>query len=111
MGCERHGTHRPLRGFRFLIEVDRVQQGGFTRVKGLQRETKLEIRPRGRRQRYEHKLVTLTTYPNLVLERGLADPYLWIWHELVVQGQVKRRTLLTMTLRDESRKDVGAGSS
>jgi hypothetical protein len=28
----------PLRGFRFLLEIDEITSGGFTRVQGLSRE-------------------------------------------------------------------------
>ena len=57
-------------------------------MKGLSRETQASRSYReGGVNDYEHKLVTLTTYPNLVLERGLADPELWDWHQDVVEGQ------------------------
>jgi phage tail-like protein len=89
----------PYSGFRFLVAVDQVRQGGFTKVKGLQRETKVETYHEGGVNDCEHKLVTLTSYPNLVLEGGLADPSLWDWHQKVVEGKVERRTV-TVTLRD-----------
>ena len=95
----------PYAGFRFVVLVDQIQKGGFTKVRGLQRETRVESFREGGVNDFEHKLVTLTTYPNLVLERGLADPYLWNWHQQVVEGKVKR-ALITITLRDENRKDV-----
>src|SRR5215213_6258355 len=95
----------PYSGFRFVVLVDQVQKGGFTKVRGLQRETRVETFREGGVNDHEHKLVTLTSYPNLVLERGLADPDLWTWHQAVVEGRVKRATL-TVTLRDEAQKDV-----
>ncbi len=95
----------PFRGFRFLVEFDQVQHGGFSRVKGLARETKVEVRREGGVNDYEHKLATLTTYGNLTLERGLVDEYLWSWQEEVVQGRIKRRNL-TIVLRDETGDDV-----
>ena len=49
--------------------------------------------------------MTLTTYPALVLERGLADQRLWDWHQQVVEGNVKRR-VITITLRNERGGDV-----
>jgi phage tail-like protein len=68
----------PYAGFRFVVLVDQIQKGGFTKVRGLQRETRVETFREGGVNDHEHKLVTLTSYSNLVLERGLADPYLWI---------------------------------
>ena len=62
----------PLRGFRFLLEIDGITSGGFTRVKGLSREVKYESYREGGVNEYEHKLVTQVIYPVVVLERGLA---------------------------------------
>jgi phage tail-like protein len=87
------------------VEIDQVQHGGFSRVKGLARETKVESRREGGLNDFEHKLVTQTTYGNLVLERGLADPYLWSWHENVIEGRVERRTV-TVALHDEADAEV-----
>jgi phage tail-like protein len=95
----------PYRGFRFRVEINQVQHGGFSRVKGLVRETKVESRREGGLNDFEHKLVTGTTYGNLILERGLADPYLWSWHEKVIEGQIERRTL-TVALHDEADEEV-----
>lgn len=97
----------PFHTFRFRVEFDGVQHGAFTRVKGLTRETKIETRREGGVNDFEHKLVTMTTYPNLVLERGLADDYLWRWHEEVIEGggPVTRRTI-RIWLQDESGAEV-----
>lgn len=95
----------PQAGFRFKVSIDQVRTGGFTRVKGLSRETRVESFREGGVNDFEHKLMTLTSYPNLVLERGLADPELWNWHQDVVEGRVKRRTI-TITLEDSERKET-----
>jgi phage tail-like protein len=95
----------PYRGFRFRVEFDHIMHGGFSRVKGLVRETKVEVRREGGVNDYEHRLVTQTSYGNLILERGLADPYLWNWHDKVVEGNVTRATL-TVALHDESDAEV-----
>jgi len=99
----------PYSGFRFVIAIDQIQHGGFAKVKGLQRETKVDSHREGGVNDYEHKLVSLTTYPNLVLERGLADPALWDWHQAVVEGRVKRHSV-TITLRDAEQRDVWSWS-
>ena len=95
----------PYAGFRFLVEIDGLLQGGFSKVRGLSRETKVESFREGGVNDFERKLVTLTTYPALVLERGLADQRLWDWHQQVVEGNVKRR-VITINLRDERGRDV-----
>jgi phage tail-like protein len=95
----------PFRGFRFRVEFDQVQHGGFSRVKGLVRETKVDSHREGGVNDHEHKLASLTTYPSLVLERGLVDDYLWDWHEEVIEGRIQRRTL-TISLHDEADDEV-----
>ena len=95
----------PYRGFRFRVEFDQVQMGGFSRVKGLMRETKVEARREGGVNDYEHKLATQTTYGNLTLERGLLAADMWKWHEDVIEGRIERRTL-TLALYDSADTEV-----
>jgi phage tail-like protein len=95
----------PYRSFSYLIEFDRVQQGAFSRAKGMAAETKVESYHEGGLNEYEHKLATMTTYPNLVLERGLATTYLWDWHRDVVEGRIQRR-VLSIILRDQAGSEV-----
>src|SRR5689334_2603778 len=95
----------PFHGFRFRVEFDQVQHGGFARVKGLVRETKTETRREGGVNDFEHKFASLTSYGNLTLERGLADDYLWAWHDDVTEGTIKRRTL-TVSLHDQTDAEV-----
>lgn len=54
---------------------------------------------------FEHQLVVQTTYPPLVLKRGLVDPELWDWHQDVIDGLVERRTV-SITLLDEAGREV-----
>jgi phage tail-like protein len=94
----------PLRGFRFLVEIDGVVHGAFMRVKGLSREVKLETRREGGVNDYEHKLFSQASHGSLVLERGLALDYLWKWAEAVARGEVKRRKI-SIRLQDEAGSD------
>ena len=95
----------PYRGFRFRVEFDQVLHGGFSRVKGLVRETKFESRREGGLNDYEHKFATQTAYGNLILERGLADDYLWSWHENVVEGNIERKNI-TVALHNQADEEV-----
>ena len=95
----------PYSGFRFLVSIDQIQAGGFSKVKGLSRETRIESFREGGVNDFEYKFISLTAYPNLALDRGLADPGLWQWHQDVVEGRVTRRTI-TVTLRDEQMHEV-----
>jgi phage tail-like protein len=94
----------PFRTFRFRVEFDQVQHGGFSRVKGIVRETKFESYREGGLNDHEHKLSSTTVYGNLTLERGLIDPFLWDWHQDVIDARVRRRTL-TLVLQDEAGAD------
>ena len=91
----------PLRGFRFLIEIDGIASGGFLRVKGLQREMKHESYREGGVNDYEHKLFTQITYPSVVLERGLALDDLWTWAQAAADGDIRRKTVF-IRLQDEA---------
>ena len=95
----------PLRGFRFLIQIDGIFSGGFTRVKGLSREVKYESYREGGVNEYEHKLIGQVSFPPLVLERGLALDDLWKWAQDTADGQVRRKTI-RIQLNDEA-GDVG----
>jgi phage tail-like protein len=83
----------PLRAFRFLIEIEGITSGGFTRVKGLSREVKIESYREGGVNDYEHKLVTQVSYPVVILERGLALDDLWKWALATADGEMRRRTI------------------
>jgi len=91
----------PFRSYRFMIEFDRVQWGGFSRVKGIGAETKVESYHEGGVNDYEHKLITQVSYPVLVLERGLALDELWTWALAAAEGDVERR-MLWVRLQDEA---------
>jgi phage tail-like protein len=91
----------PLRGFRFLLEIEGIASGGFTRVKGISRELKYESYREGGVVEYEHKLVTQVSFPVLVLERGLALEDLWTWAQAAADGDVRRKTVW-IRLQDET---------
>jgi len=83
----------PYRSFRFRVEVQGTQLGGFQSVSGLERTTKIEPHREGGINDFEHQLVIQTTYPALVLKRGLVDPELWDWHQNVISGEIARNTV------------------
>jgi phage tail-like protein len=83
----------PLRGFRFLVEIEGLVSAGFQKVKGISREVKYENYREGGVNEYEHKLITNVTYPVVVLERGLVLDDLWKWALAVADGEVTRKTI------------------
>jgi phage tail-like protein len=91
----------PLRGFRYLVEIEGIVSGAFLRVKGLSREVRHESYREGGVNDYEHKLLTQVTYPVVTFERGLALEDLWKWALAAADGDVTRRTI-RVRLQDES---------
>lgn len=90
----------PYRAFRFVVEFDGTVAGGFQSVGGVERHTEVEPYKEGGVNEYEHQFVVKTTYPALVLKRGLADTTLWDWHQDVVGGTVQRKTISVLLLDD-----------
>ena len=97
----------PLRGFRFLLEIDDIASGGFTKVKGITREVKYESYREGGVNEYEHKLLTQVSFPVLVLERGLALDDLWTWALASADGDVQRKTI-RIRLQNEANEKAWA---
>jgi phage tail-like protein len=97
----------PLRAFRFLVEIEGITSGGFTRVKGLSREVKFESYREGGVNEYEHKLITQVSYPVVILERGLALDDLWTWALATADGEVRRRTI-RIRLQNEANEKMWA---
>ena len=97
----------PFRGFRFLVEIEGITSGGFTRVKGISRELKYESYREGGVNEYEHKLITQVTFPVLVLERGLVLEDMWKWAQAVADGLVLRKTIW-IRLRNEANEPAWA---
>jgi phage tail-like protein len=95
----------PYRAFRFLVEIDNTEQGGFQSVSGLERETKTDAYREGGVNNYEHHLAGVTTYPPLTLKRGLVDSALWDWHQAVIDGNIERKTL-SVVLLDETKSEA-----
>ncbi len=95
----------PFRAYRFRVEIDGTQEGGFQSVSGLERECQIEPFREGGINHFEHQLVTLTKYPPLVLKRGLVDKALWDWHQDVINGIVERGTI-SVVLIDETGQEV-----
>lgn len=97
----------PLRGFRFLLEIDGITSGGFARVKGIAREIKHESYREGGNNEYEHKLLTQVSFPVVILERGLALDDLWSWAQATADGNVVRKTI-RIRLQNEANEKAWA---
>jgi phage tail-like protein len=89
----------PYLGVNFLVEIEGLIVGGFTKVDGLESAIETQDYVEGGRNDYVHKVLKGTTYTPLVLSHGLTDiDSLWSWHERVRRGVVKRKNGTIMLL-------------
>lgn len=95
----------PYQSFRFMVEFDHLQKGGFSKVKGLVSEMKVDAYHEGGLNDYEHKHIAQATFPNLVLEHGIVDGWLWDWQQAVSEGRVARK-MLSVILRDAAGSEL-----
>ena len=92
----------PYLSFRFLVEIQGLIVAGFSEISGLQAETETEEVREGGVNDHVHKLPKITKYPNLTLKRGITDSdALWKWHQDVVNGKVKTRTVRVIVMDSE----------
>ncbi|GGA02111.1 phage tail protein [Okeania sp. KiyG1] len=83
--------HDPYMTYNFAVEIGGVVVGGFSEVSGLSSEIELESYEEGGLNGYVHKFPKHTTYPNLVLSRGLVNIDLFsIWYEATSQGLIQQ---------------------
>jgi phage tail-like protein len=82
--------HDPYMAYNFAVEIGGVVVGGFSEVSGLSSEIDLESYEEGGLNGYVHKFPKHTTYPNLVLSRGLINIDLfYIWYKATSQGLIQ----------------------
>ena len=97
-------AHRtdPYLGARFFVEIEGVDQGGFTECTGLQAEVEITDYQEGGNNGYIHKLAGRTKYTNVVLKRGVTDSTdLWDWFQDVSRGQIDRKDVSVVLYNSE----------
>lgn len=83
--------HDPFMAYNFSVEIEGLLVGGFSEVSGLSSEINLQSYEEGGVNDYVHKFPKHTTYPNLVLSRGLVNIDLfYIWYQATSQGLIQR---------------------
>lgn len=92
----------PYLGARFFVEIEGVDQGGFTECTGLQAEVEITDYQEGGNNGYIHKLAGRTKYTNVVLKRGVTDSTdLWDWFQDVSRGQIDRKDVSVVLYNSE----------
>ena len=95
----------PLRNFRFRLEIDGIQQAGFSEVSGFDITVDPIDYREGNEPTHVRKLPGLTKYGNVTLKWGITDSTeLHDWHRQIVEGDVTRRSIAVVVV-DESGQD------
>ena len=94
--------HDPFMSFNFAMEVGGVVIGGFSEVSGLGSEIKLESYEEGGLNGFVHQFPSRTTYPNLVLSRGLVNIDLfYLWYKATSEGIIQQMNGTIMLLNSQ----------
>jgi len=100
----------PLRNFRFRLEIDGIQQAGFSEVTVADTTTDVIDYREGNEPPHFRKLSGLTKYANITLKWGVTDSMeLYNWHAKVVElgsGGEGVRKKVTVVVLDEAGKDA-----
>jgi phage tail-like protein len=93
--------------FRFRVEIEGIQQAGFTECTGLGSHIEVvEHREGGDIPSASRKLPGRVTYPDIVLKWGVtASRELYDWHLAVINGQLQRKNG-SVVLLDSDRQEV-----
>jgi len=99
--------HDPLRNFRFRLEIDGIQQAGFSEVAIGETTTDAVDYREGSDPAHVRKLSGLTKYGNITLKWGVTDSLeLFNWHKAIVAGQIqKNRKQVAIVVVDEAGSD------
>jgi phage tail-like protein len=82
----------PLRNFRFRLEINGVQQAGFSEVSGFDVTVDPIDYREGSDPTHVRKLSGLTKYGNVTLKWGVTDSVeLYEWHRRIVDGNIDRK--------------------
>jgi phage tail-like protein len=100
----------PLRNFRYRLEIDGIEQAGFSEVAvGDSSIDPIDFRE-GNEPKHVRKLSGLNKFANVTLKRGIAESTaLAEWRQLVVDGplQAARRTVV-IRIQNEAGEDKAA---
>ena len=95
----------PLRNFRFRIEIDGIQQAGFSEVSGFDNTVDVIDYREGTDPTHVRKLSGLTKYGNVTLKWGITDSMeIYNWHKAVVDGNIQRKNISIIVV-DEAGND------
>jgi phage tail-like protein len=97
----------PLRNFRFRLEIDGINQAGFSEVTIAETSTDAIDYREGNEPTHARKLPGMTKYGNITLKWGITDSMdLWKWYAAIVAGQVaSNRKTVSIIVQNETGGD------
>ena len=97
----------PYKNFRFVVEIDGIQQAGFSECSGFGSEVEIIEYREGGEPTAVRKLPGRAKFPNITLRRGVTDSHeLYDWHRAVLQGQIQRKNGAIILLDDSATPKV-----
>ncbi|MGE0825104.1 MAG: phage tail protein [Candidatus Binatia bacterium] len=95
----------PLRNFRFRVEINGIQQAGFSEVTGFDATVDAIDYREGTDPTHVRKLTGLTKFGNITLKWGVTDSMdLHNWHRQIVNGDIQRKNIAIVVV-DEAGND------
>lgn len=95
----------PLRNFRFRLEIDGIQQAGFSEATVPDTSTDVIEYRDGNEITTPRKLPGLNKYGNLSLKWGITDSMdLYAWRKQIIDGNIQRKNI-AVVLIDEAGND------
>ncbi|MCR8633770.1 MULTISPECIES: phage tail protein [Paenibacillus] len=96
----------PYRNFRFRVEVEGIQQAGFSEVSGFDASLAIIEYREGNETITPRKLPGLAKYGNITLKWGVTDSMdMYNWMQESIEGKIARKTVTIIAI-DEEGADV-----
>jgi phage tail-like protein len=95
----------PYKHYRFLVEIDGIQQAAFAECSGLGSEIEVVEYREGGEGSPVRKMPGRVRYPDIVLKWGVTDSReLYDWHLKIINGTLERRNG-SVVLKDDQGND------
>ncbi|MEI7025318.1 phage tail protein [Paenibacillus sp. y28] len=92
----------PYRKFRFRVEVEGIEQAGFSEVSGFDASLDVVEYREGNEVITPRKLPGLAKYGNITLKWGVTDSMdMYEWLQECIQGTVSRKTVTIIAINEE----------
>ncbi|OPH59722.1 phage tail protein [Paenibacillus ferrarius] len=92
----------PYRNFRFRIEVEGIQQAGFSEISGFDASLSVIEYREGNETITPRKLPGLAKYGNITLKWGVTDSMdMYNWMSESIQGKISRKTVTIIAINEE----------